>query len=91
MFRKMNSVVFSTCPSLQLTPIFSTQHRVCLGLEVSTLEGLDYVEAVARPGPNVTMSGYYSVFEWFLLYLASLATFPQFCGNIRATLGCPIW
>lgn len=62
-----------------------------MGLEVSTLEGLDYVEAVARPGPNVTMSGYCSVFECFLLYLASLATFPKFCGNIWATFGCPIW
>lgn len=32
-------------------PSFSTQQKVCLGLEVFVLEGLDYMEAVtvARP------------------------------------------
>lgn len=51
------------------------------------------MEAVATgPVTDVTMSGYCCVFGWFLLHLASLATFPKICElDMWASLGCPIW
>lgn len=92
MLRKMSIVVFGICPSLLLTPNFlqSTGYACIRGF---IWEGLDGVEAVATgPGTDVTMSGYCCVFGWFLLYLASLASFPKVCDlDMWASLGCPVW